>query len=46
MGGNRQTMRDGATVRNYYAGHGNFTGQMAVAPGAGGLHRTRSMRRA
>ncbi len=30
MGGNRQTMRDGATVRNYYAGHGNFTGQMAV----------------
>jgi 2-methylcitrate dehydratase PrpD len=23
-------MRDGATVRNYYAGHGNFTGQMAV----------------
>lgn len=30
MGGNRQTMLDGATVRNYYAGHGNFTGQMAV----------------
>ena len=30
LGGNRQTMRDGATVRNYYAGHGNFTGQMAV----------------
>ena len=30
MGGNRQTMREGATVRNYYAGHGNFTGQMAV----------------
>jgi 2-methylcitrate dehydratase PrpD len=30
MGGNRQTMRDGATVRNYYAGHGNFTGQMSV----------------
>lgn len=30
MGGNRQTMRDGATVRNYYAGHGNFMGQMAV----------------
>ena len=30
LGGNRQTMLDGATVRNYYAGHGNFTGQMAV----------------
>ena len=30
MGGNRQTMIDGATVRNYYAGHGNFTGQMAA----------------
>jgi 2-methylcitrate dehydratase PrpD len=30
MGGNRQTMLDGATVRNYYAGHGNFMGQMAV----------------
>src|SRR3954471_9330286 len=30
LGGNRQTMRDGATVRNYYAGHGNFTGQMAA----------------
>jgi len=30
MGGNRQTMHDGATVRNYYAGHGNFMGQMAV----------------
>ena len=30
MGGNRQTLRDGATVRNYYAGHGNFMGQMVV----------------
>ena len=30
MGGNRQTMIDGATVRNYYAGHGNFTGPMAA----------------
>ena len=30
LAGNRQTMLDGATVRNYYAGHGNFTGQMAV----------------
>src|SRR4051812_1292562 len=30
LGGNRQTMRDGATVRNYYAGHGSFMGQMAV----------------
>ena len=30
LGGNRQTMLDGATVRNYYPGHANFTGQMAV----------------
>lgn len=30
LGGNRQTMIDGATVRNYYPGHANFTGQMAV----------------
>jgi 2-methylcitrate dehydratase PrpD len=30
LGGNRQTMLEGATVRNYYPGHANFTGQMAV----------------
>ena len=30
LGGNRQTMLDGATIRNYYPGHANFTGQMAV----------------
>jgi 2-methylcitrate dehydratase PrpD len=30
LGGNRQTMVEGATVRNYYPGHANFTGQMAV----------------
>ncbi len=30
LGGNRQTMLDGATVRNYYPGHANFTGQMNV----------------
>jgi len=30
LGGNRQTMLDGATVRNYYPGHANFTGQMTV----------------
>jgi 2-methylcitrate dehydratase PrpD len=30
LGGNRQTMLDGATVRNYYPAHANFTGQMAV----------------
>ncbi len=30
MGGNRQTMLDGATVRNWYAGHSSQMGQMAV----------------
>ena len=30
LGGNRQTMVEGSTVRNYYPGHANFTGQMAV----------------
>ncbi|MBM3356774.1 MAG: MmgE/PrpD family protein [Betaproteobacteria bacterium] len=30
LGGNRQTMLDGATIRNYYPAHANFTGQMAV----------------
>jgi 2-methylcitrate dehydratase PrpD len=30
LGGNRQTMLDGATVRNYYPGHANFTAQMIV----------------
>lgn len=30
LGGNRQTMLEGSTVRNYYPGHGNFTGQMVV----------------
>lgn len=28
LGGNRQTMLDGATIRNYYPGHAAFTGQM------------------
>ena len=30
LGGNRVTMTEGTTVRNYYPGHANFTGQMAV----------------
>ena len=30
LGGNRQTMIEGSTVRNYYPGHANFTGQMAI----------------
>ncbi|MGH8617175.1 MAG: MmgE/PrpD family protein [Burkholderiales bacterium] len=30
LGGNRQTMLDGATVRNWYAGHSSHMGQMAV----------------
>ncbi|MBL8384111.1 MAG: MmgE/PrpD family protein [Burkholderiales bacterium] len=30
MATNRHTMRDGATVRNWYAGHSAFMGQMAV----------------
>ena len=30
IGGNRQTMLDGATVRNWYAGHSSQMGQMAV----------------
>ena len=30
MATNRHTMRDGATVRNWYAGHSGFMGQMAV----------------
>ena len=30
LGGNRQTMLDGATIRNYYPGHANFTAQMVV----------------
>ena len=30
LGGNRQTMLDGATVRNWYAGHSSQMGQMAV----------------
>ena len=30
LGGNRQTMVEGSTIRNYYPGHANFTGQMAV----------------
>jgi len=30
MGGNRQTMLDGSTVRNWYAGHSSQMGQMAV----------------
>jgi 2-methylcitrate dehydratase PrpD len=30
LGGNRQTMLEGATVRNYYPAHAAFTGQMAV----------------
>jgi 2-methylcitrate dehydratase PrpD len=30
LAGNRQTMLDGATVRNYYPAHAAFTGQMAV----------------
>lgn len=30
LGGNRQTMLDGATIRNYYPAHANFTGQIAV----------------
>lgn len=30
LGGNRQTMVEGATIRNYYPAHANFTGQMAV----------------
>ncbi|MCE9640061.1 MAG: MmgE/PrpD family protein [Betaproteobacteria bacterium] len=29
LGGNRQTMLDGATIRNYYPGHANFTAQIA-----------------
>lgn len=30
MATNRHTMKDGATVRNWYAGHSGFMGQMAV----------------
>jgi 2-methylcitrate dehydratase PrpD len=30
LGGNRQTMLDGATIRNWYAGHSSQMGQMAV----------------
>jgi len=30
LGGNRQTMLEGATVRNYYPAHAAFTGQMVV----------------
>ncbi len=30
LGGNRQTMLDGATIRNYYPAHAAFTGQIAV----------------
>jgi len=30
LGGNRQTMLEGATVRNWYAGHSHQMGQMAV----------------
>lgn len=30
LGGNRQTMLDGATIRNYYPGHAAFTAQMVV----------------
>ena len=30
LAGNRQTMLDGATVRNYYPGHAAFTAQMVV----------------
>ncbi len=30
LAGNRQTMLDGATIRNYYPGHAAFTAQMVV----------------
>ena len=37
MATNRHTMRDGATVRNWYAGHSGFMGQMAVRMAAAGF---------
>lgn len=37
MATNRHTMRDGATVRNWYAGHSGFMGQMAVRLAAAGF---------
>jgi 2-methylcitrate dehydratase PrpD len=37
MGGNRRTMQTGATVRNWYAGHSNLMGQMALRLGVAGF---------